>query len=60
MKTKPSFVTPNEVARALRVSKQTVYRVVSAGRLRALHIGGSIRIRKADLDLYIRENTGGW
>ena len=50
---RPSFVTVGEVARQLRVSNMTVYRLISAGDLPATRIGRSYRIREADLDAFL-------
>lgn len=38
------FLTVHEVAAILRVSKQTVYRLVRTGSLEAVRVGGSFRI----------------
>ena len=38
------FLTVFEVAAILRVSKQTVYRLLHAGDLEAIRVGGSFRI----------------
>ena len=40
----PKFLTTLEVATILRVSKQTVYRLVHAGDLEAIQVGRSFRI----------------
>jgi excisionase family DNA binding protein len=42
-----------EVARQLRVSNMTVYRLISAGDLPATRIGRSYRIREDDLDAFL-------
>lgn len=47
------FLTVGEVARLLRVSNMTVYRLVHAGELPAARIGKSYRIRSADVDRYL-------
>jgi excisionase family DNA binding protein len=46
------LLTPAELADELRVSKETVYRLVNSGRLEALRLGdnGSIRIRRSALE----------
>jgi excisionase family DNA binding protein len=38
------FLTVHEVAAILRVSKQTVYRLVHTGGMEAVRVGGSFRI----------------
>jgi excisionase family DNA binding protein len=40
----PGFLTIVEAAMILRVSKQTVYRLVRAGDLEAVRVGRSVRI----------------
>jgi excisionase family DNA binding protein len=47
------FVTVAEVARHLRVSNMTVYRLINAGDLPALRIGKSYRLREEDVDRYL-------
>lgn len=39
------WLTVAEVARQLRVSKMTVYRLVNGGELRSVRVGRSFRIR---------------
>jgi len=51
--TKSNFVTVSEVARQLRVSNMTVYRLINAGDLPAVRVGKSYRIREGDLDAYL-------
>lgn len=48
-----NFVTVSEVARQLRVSNMTVYRLINAGDLPAVRVGKSYRIRDTDLDAYL-------
>ena len=47
------FVTVAEVARQLRVSNMTVYRLINSGELPAVRIGKSYRLREADVDRYL-------
>ena len=42
--TSTRLLTVFEVAAIMRVSKQTVYRLVHAGELEAIRVGGSFRI----------------
>jgi len=49
------YVTVAEVARALRVSNMTVYRLIQSGELAALRVGRSYRINEADLDRFLAE-----
>jgi excisionase family DNA binding protein len=48
-----AFVTVGEVARQLRVSNMTVYRLINAGDLPAVRIGKSYRLRWDDVDAYL-------
>jgi excisionase family DNA binding protein len=50
---KSNFVTVGEVARQLRVSNMTVYRLISAGELPAIRVGRSYRLREEDVDAYL-------
>lgn len=50
---KSNFVTVSEVARQLRVSNMTVYRLINAGELAAVRVGKSYRIREGDVDAYL-------
>jgi excisionase family DNA binding protein len=50
---KSNFVTVGEVARQLRVSTMTVYRLISAGDLPAVRVGKSYRLREEDVDAYL-------
>jgi excisionase family DNA binding protein len=47
------YVTVGEVAAQLRVSTMTVYRLVQSGRLPAVRVGRSYRLRDVDVDRYI-------
>jgi excisionase family DNA binding protein len=49
------YLTVAEVARMLRVSNMTVYRLVNAGELAAVRVGKSYRVREDDLDKYLAE-----
>ena len=49
------LLTIAEVASLMRVSKMTVYRQVHAGELRAVRVGRSFRVSKADLDDYLKQ-----
>lgn len=48
-----ALLTVAEVARELRVSTMTVYRLVQAGELPAFRIGKNYRIKRNDLDAYL-------
>ena len=47
------FVTVNEVAQLMRVSKMTVYRMINQGNLPAVRIGRGYRIREEDVHTYL-------
>lgn len=49
------FLTVSEVAKALRVSNMTVYRLVNSGQLSAVRVGRSYRIRAADVESYLEQ-----
>lgn len=56
----PEFVTVAEVARRLRVSKMTVYRMVHNGEIRSTRINQrTFRIPAEALDEYLAARTGG-
>lgn len=47
------FVTVSEVARQLRVSNMTVYRLVKQGQLPAVRVGRGYRIKEDDVRKYL-------
>ena len=47
------FATVAEVAKQLRVSNMTVYRLVKAGQLPAVRVGRGYRIREQDVVRYL-------
>lgn len=49
------FLTPQEVATHLRVSKMTVYRLLKSGELPHVKIGRSLRVREDDVDQYLAD-----
>ena len=49
------FATVGEVARRLRVSNMTVYRLVKAGDLPAVRVGRGYRIRESDVLSYLEK-----
>ena len=50
-----SFLTVGEVARHLRVSNMTVYRLVNSGQLAAVRVGRGYRIREDDVRKYLEQ-----
>jgi len=53
------FLTVNEVARRLNISRFTIYRLVHLGKMRHLRLGdtGTIRIPESALNTFITTNT---
>jgi excisionase family DNA binding protein len=47
------FLTVQEVAKLMRVSSMTVYRLIKAGDLPAVRVGRSFRVRDDDVDAYL-------
>ncbi len=52
-----TVLTPAEVAAAMRVSGDTVLRLLRTGRLRGHKFGKQWRITRADLDAYLATST---
>ncbi len=50
------FLTVNEVADLMRVSRMTVYRLVHSGELPAVRVGRSFRVPQDALDAYLRSS----
>jgi excisionase family DNA binding protein len=48
-----SLLTVDEVARVLRVSNMTVYRLIKSGRLGAIRIGKNFRVRRSEVVRYL-------
>lgn len=48
-----------EIAEQLKVSTMLVYREINSGKLRALRVGESIRVREDDFESYLHRNTSG-
>lgn len=49
----PRLLTYEDAASALACSDRSVKRLVAGGQLRAVRVGGTARIRLADLDAYV-------
>ena len=47
------LLTAAEVARVMRVSTMTVYRIIKSGELPAVRVGRSFRVRDIDVDSYL-------
>ncbi len=48
------FLTVAEVARIMRVSKMTVYRLVHSGELEAVRVGRSFRVPEEAVNQYLK------
>jgi excisionase family DNA binding protein len=53
----PGFMTVEEVAEHLRISRMSVYRLVKAGAIPARKFGRSYRIDPIELEGYIRDSA---
>jgi len=53
----PDVMTPEQVAEYLQVVTRTIYRMIERGDLKATKIGRVYRIRKEDVDSYLRETS---
>lgn len=51
------ILTIREVADYLKVTERTLYRLVQEGKLPAFKVGNSWRLRRADIDAWIGEQT---
>ena len=51
------FLTANQVADLLKLSRAFVYRLIRSGELPALHFGKSVRVRRSDLIDYLHEKA---
>lgn len=47
------LLTPAEVAQLAMVSRETVYREIDRGELKAVHVGRQLRIDPTDLNQYL-------
>ncbi len=50
---KYEFLTVEEVANILKVTKMTIYRYVKAGKIRAYKVGKDFRINKEEFDKFL-------
>ena len=51
---KIDYLTVHEVAKTMRVSPMTVYRLIHTEQLRAYRVGRSLRVDPADVATYMR------
>jgi excisionase family DNA binding protein len=52
-----SLLTVAEVARAMRVSTMTVYRLIRSGDLPAVRVGHNYRVRASDVERYLTSRS---
>lgn len=52
---KPTVLTPEEVAKELRLSRAKVYELLGRGAIRSIKIDTSRRVRRQDLDAYLEQ-----
>lgn len=52
------LLTVNEVAKILRVSNMTVYRLVKNKQIPAIRVGKNYRIKETDVDSYLNRGSG--
>jgi len=57
--TMPDYLTPKKVAEELQIHINTLYRYIDEGKLKAVRMGGLLRIRETDLEDFISGNSGG-
>jgi excisionase family DNA binding protein len=55
----PTLYTPEEIARQVKVERQTVYHWLSAGLLRGLRVGSTWRITEEDLLHFMTRHSRG-
>ena len=51
------LLNPADVANILKISQATAYSMLKREMIPTMHIGTLVRVRKADLDQYIRERS---
>ena len=51
------ILTVGEVAKLLKVSTKTIYRLIDEKTLKASKVGSSWRVKKSDIDDYLNNNT---
>jgi excisionase family DNA binding protein len=48
-----AYITPAEIARHLRLSRMTVYRLLHEGEIKSVRVGRSIRVLRTVFDAYM-------
>lgn len=57
--TQGEILTLKEVAEYLKVTERTIYRLAGAKKIPAFKVGGTWRFSRADIDDWIRRQSGG-
>lgn len=57
MQVSNQLLTVNEVAKILRVSNMTVYRLVKSRQIPAIRVGKNYRIKENDVDRYLNRGS---
>ena len=57
--TEGEILTLKEVAEYLKVTDRTIYRLAGAKKIPAFKVGGTWRFSRADIDEWIRRQSGG-
>jgi predicted DNA-binding protein (UPF0251 family) len=52
------WITQAEAARIRKVSRQAIHKLVKAGRIKTLNLGGVVFVNKIDLESYKSNNSG--
>ena len=52
-----NLFTVKEVAKALRLTEKTVYKMIKTGAISAVKIGGALRIQQEELDRIMKEGV---
>jgi excisionase family DNA binding protein len=55
-----AFLSPAQTAVVLNVSRETVHRMIRAGQLPSIRVGGQLRVPKRALAARLAETRGGW
>lgn len=53
------YVTVSEIAKAVRISRMTVYRLIESKKIPSVKFGNSYRVPKIAIEKYLNENTRG-
>jgi excisionase family DNA binding protein len=56
LKVNETYLTPQEVADLLKVTRRTVYRWIESGELPVIRFGSAYRITESDLEDFIRRH----